>query len=212
MRAGRAAALAVGVALALVLLGSTAAGAMVLERALLLGGTVLGAQLNEDTQAIVVLGGRTDRIRTAAVLHSRTGLPLLLAGKGTGDSGYAAESEKMAEILQREFHMQASWIETASLDTEGNAHHSWSILAPKGVRRVAIVTDARHIMRAVLEFSAVGFEVTPVAAAEVPRTGVTFHASHLLPSRQGSKEARIALREWVALGPAAVRWLAGHLI
>jgi uncharacterized SAM-binding protein YcdF (DUF218 family) len=208
-RAGRrAAAVALAGALALVLLGTTVAGAEALERLLLLAGNALRAEPDARTQAIVVLGGRTDRIRTGAVLHGRTGLPLLLTGKGTGDSGYAAESEKMAEILGREFRMEARWIETASIDTTGNARYSWCMLAPHGVRRVAIVTDARHLMRAALEFAAIGFEVKPVVATEVPDARATFRGSDLVPSRQGYHSARIALKEWAALGLAAMRWLA----
>src|SRR4051812_31167200 len=102
MRSGRriaGAAVALLLSAFLVLLVSTPAGATLLMWALEHASPpVTPEALRGRVQAIVVLGGRTARIHEAARLSLATDIPLLLTGKGTGDSGFAAESEKMEDI------------------------------------------------------------------------------------------------------------------
>jgi uncharacterized SAM-binding protein YcdF (DUF218 family) len=153
--------------------------------------------------AIAVLGGRTARIHYGARLHLATGVPLLLVGKGTGDSGFEAESEKMEDILLRDYGIGPRWVETESLTTRENGLFAACLVGAMGVRRVALVTDPQHMPRARLRFEAAGFTVIPAPTPDwkPPRPALTW--AGLVPSRAGIAAARRPLHEWAAIAMAA---------
>jgi uncharacterized SAM-binding protein YcdF (DUF218 family) len=152
--------------------------------------------------AIALLGGRTARVHDAARLHLQTRLPLLITGKGTGDSGYRAESEKMAEILRTRYGITPRWLETEAIDTRENAVFSWCLLAPQGIRTLALVTDPDHMLRARAAFHAVGFRTIPAPAPFRKLPALAW--SDLLPTRQIQPMATHTLLEWG--GAAAMLW------
>lgn len=156
-------------------------------------------EVRARAHAIAVLGGRTSRIEHGARLHAATGVPLLIVGKGTGDSGFEAESEKMEDILLRRFGIGPRWVETESLDTRENARFAWCLVSSMGVRRVALVTDPHHMPRARRQFERAGFDVIPAPTpdggpATPPLTWASF-----VPSRQGFEAARRPLHEWLGI-------------
>jgi uncharacterized SAM-binding protein YcdF (DUF218 family) len=155
-----------------------------------------------DVQAIALLGGRTDRVHTAAQLARQTRLPVLIAGKGTGDAPFAAESEKMEQILRDSYGIRARWVEKESLDTTENARFSWCLVSPEGVRRVALVTDPRHMLRARLEYLVAGFDPLPFPTRDQPEPQWSWNRENFRPSRAGMAATRPALKEWA--GSAAV--------
>lgn len=131
-------------------------------------------------QAIVVLGagrrrhapefgGETinrlalERLRYAALLARKTGLPLLLSGGAP--VGEAPEAVLMQRSLAEDFGVQARWLETASRDTRENARLSAIQLEAAGVRTILLVTHAMHMDRARTEFAAAGLEVIPAPTA-----------------------------------------------
>jgi uncharacterized SAM-binding protein YcdF (DUF218 family) len=197
--------------LAGLLVSTTAGGALLLWMLERQSAPVRAEQLVGKVDAIAVLGGRTARIHQAARLHLATGIPLLLIGKGTGDSGFAAESEKMEDILLRQYGIGPRWVETESIDTHQNALFSWCLVAPMGVRRVALVTDPFHMPRARAEFEAVGFVVVPVPAQDqfvLPwRPRFTWSLASFRPSRAGWKAAHRPVLEWGGTVAALVRGL-----
>ena len=156
-------------------------------------------EIRAEAQAIVVLGGRTNRIDYGARLHFATGVPLFLVGKGSGDSGFAAESEKMEDILLRKYGIGPRWVENESRDTRENAEFAWCLVSSMGVKRIALVTDPHHMPRARRQFASAGFEVisAPTPDGEPPRPVLTW--ASLAPSRAGIAAARRPLREWVGL-------------
>jgi uncharacterized SAM-binding protein YcdF (DUF218 family) len=182
------------------LVSTSAGGALLLWLLERQSAPVRAEQLVGKVDAIAVLGGRTARIHQAARLHLATGIPLLLIGKGTGDSGFAAESEKMEDILLRQYGIGPRWVETESIDTHQNAVFSWCLVAPMGVRRVALVTDPFHMPRARAEFEAVGFEVVPAPAEDafvIPwRPKFTWSLASFRPGRAGLQAARRPVLEW----------------
>ena len=153
-------------------------------------------------QALVLLGGRTARVHDAARLQLQTRLPLLITGKGTGDSGYRAESEKMAEILRRQYGTAPRWLETESIDTAENAWFSACVLRPQGIRTIALVTDPDHMLRARAAFHAAGFRVLPAPAPFRQSTALSW--ADLLPKAQVQPAATRALLEWG--GAAMMVW------
>ena len=164
-------------------------------------------------QAIVVLsggmvrqpddfGGNTvgqdtlERLLYAARLARASGLPLLVSGGLTYGEATKTLAAAMAETLQRDFGLSAAWQEGRSNDTYENAKYSYEILAPLGIRRIYLVTDAAHMPRARAIFTATGFDVTPMP------TRFTFPEEHpsaldLVPRSYYLAESARALHEWV---------------
>jgi len=208
-------------AFSLALLG----GLLLLLQSLPLVGTALMGTLERragawapDTagaQAIVVLGSglirpvaeyggetATDRtlirIRRGAQLARETQLPLLVSG-GRPAHAELSEAAVMADILAREFGQPVRWREEESLDTAGNARLSARLLAPEGINRIVLVTQAFHMPRARLLFEAQGFEVIPAPTHFVSRNGGGFEVSSLLPSAAALHNAYYALHEWLGI-------------
>ncbi len=93
--------------------------------------------------------------------------------------------------------MALRWSEGASRDTRENAINLRPLLQQGGISRIALVTDAWHMPRAVMEFERAGFEVTPaptgfIATRERPLL-------EWLPSAHGLSSSRQVLREWLAI-------------
>ncbi len=149
---------------------ATPAGARVAAASLAWAGGSTPTERLQDAQAIVLLGGRRARVHFAAQLHRQTRLPLLVSGKGTGDHPFAAESEKMAQILREQYGITVRWLEKESLDTEQNAAYAWCLAGRQGIRHIVMVTDAHHMLRARAAFHAAGFgPILPVPAPMPPR-------------------------------------------
>lgn len=161
-------------------------------------------------QAIVVLGGGNrhnsseyggdtvgrytlERIRYAARLARQTGLPLLVTG-GT-PAGGRPEGETMAAALREDFATPVRWIENRSLDTAENAAYSAPMLKAAGIQRIALVSHAWHLPRAVPLFERQGFVVLPAPTA--------FHSlpqspwARWLPSSRALEASTDALAEWL---------------
>jgi uncharacterized SAM-binding protein YcdF (DUF218 family) len=172
------------------------------------------ASLRGRAQAIVVLGGgRTDdapeyggdtisdatleRLRYAARLHRATGLPLLVAG-GSVFGEPVSEAELMQESLVRDFQLRAAWIESRSRTTYENALYSRAILEAAGIRRVLLVTHARHMPRALWAFHRAGIE-TIAAPTGYSVAGSRATALYLLPSMRALSYSGAAVHEWVGL-------------
>lgn len=219
-RAGRALA-ATGLALLAVL--STTAGASLLVRPLEDMVTPLRAPERAGAQAIVVLAagrlraapeyGGLDipdyvalaRLRYAAHLQRRTGLPLLVSG-GVGARVVAngprgrvgALAEAMAAALDGDFGVPVKWIEAGSRDTAENAAFSSAMLRRDGVRRILLVTDAMHMARARMAFEHAGMEV--VDAPTMFFANQPFSPGSWVPSAEGLRRSWYAVYELLGLG------------
>lgn len=168
-------------------------------------------------QAIVVLGGgllpeapeygqaqpgeRTAaRLRYGIWLARQSGLPIAFSG-GTGwaaDSVPAAsEATIAARVALQDYGVTLRWTEANSRDTASNARLLAPMLQRAGVQRIALVTDAWHLPRAVAAFERAGLNVTPAPTAFVlPRNRT---ALRWLPSAHGLQASHNVLRECLAL-------------
>lgn len=208
-------------ALALAVFG----GLLLLLQSLPLVGTALMGTLEDragawspemtGAQAIVVLGsglirpvdafgGETAsertlvRVRRAAQLARQTQLPVLVSG-GRPLQAESSEAAVMAAILEDEFGVPVRWREEDSLDTAGNASFSARMLAPAGVKRIVLVTQAFHMPRARLLFAAQGFEVIPAPTHFVAMNGRAFEAGSLFPAASALHHSYYALHEWLGI-------------
>ena len=167
----------------------------------------------QTADAIVVLGGgrrvgaaeyggdtlnglSLERLRYAVILHRASGLPILVTG-GKPGSGTLAEGRIMQHILQSEYGIPTRWVEDAALTTQDNARLSAPLLKGQGVRRIALVTHAWHLRRAVPLFEAQGFSVIPA--------GIQFSSTRVdsildvLPTPAGLRDSTFALHEWLGI-------------
>ncbi|WP_432239376.1 YdcF family protein [Herbaspirillum robiniae] len=195
---------------ALLLLLSTRAGALLLVRPL----ENRYAPLTEvkDAQAIVILGagrqanapeyGGADaaslnglkRLEYGAYLHKRTGLPLLVTG-GSPDGSPESEASLMARVLSADFGVQARWQEGASNNTQDNAVMSAAMLKTAGVERVLLVTDAIHMPRAMNAFAAAGLQAT-AAPTLFSGSGRPLPTDYF-PHASNLAMASYAMHEWI---------------
>lgn len=129
-------------------------------------------------QAIVVLGAGRDhaapeyggqdipnpwaasRLRYAAFLYRQNGLPIAVSGGVVADE-VVPEARIMADSLVRDHVVNVRWQEGESRTTWENAIKTRALLAPEGIERIVLVTQAQHMPRAVLAFRQAGFTVLP---------------------------------------------------
>ena len=168
--------------------------------------------LGDYWQAIVVLGGgmssvspeygtevphsRTlERIRFAATLHRRTGLPLMVSGGRTGAGTEKSEAQLMGEILLQDYGIKPRWIEGNSRTTAENAIFSHSVLNADRVDKILLVTHAIHMRRAELAFGKQGFAVKPAPTIFRSLGGASWR--NWLPSAGALRVTRDAFYEHI---------------
>jgi len=124
----------------------------------------ISAQQLSTVQAIVVLGGddyprapeyggdtvgpgTLSRVRYAAELQRRSGLPILVSGGAPAGGTPGADTMKAA--IERDFGGKVKWVERASRDTVENAAYSEYVLKEAGVSRIALLSHGWHLRRAI---------------------------------------------------------------
>ncbi len=167
------------------------------------------AQLREGKiEAIVILGGGSyytapeyagdtvnaatlERLRYGARLARASHLPILVTGGAP--FGGEPEGQLMAQALATDFAQPARWIEGQSADTAENARLSATQLHADGIRRIALVSHAWHLRRAVPLFAAQGLQV--LAAPTGFATASPSLIEGWLPSSRAFNRSSIALHE-----------------
>jgi uncharacterized SAM-binding protein YcdF (DUF218 family) len=170
-----------------------------------------------QVQAIVVLGGgllpeaaeygqaqpgphTAARLRYGLWLARQSGLPVAFTG-GVGWAAQGAqptsEAEAAARVAQQEHGVTLRWLESESRDTAGNARLLAPLLQRGGVQRIALVTDAWHMPRALALFEQTGLQVTPAPMGFV--RPIESAVLQWLPSARGLLASQQVLREWLAL-------------
>lgn len=181
----------------------------------------------ESTQAIVVLGGGRDyqspefgwgdtpnnatwrRLAYAARLHRLSGLPLMVSG-GRVHGEARAEATLMKRALRDSFGIETTWVETQSRNTAENARFSAAMLQQEGIHRVALVSQAWHLPRAVREFEAAGLSVLPAPTEFASPPPDSLWA--WLPRAYHLRQSTQALHEWLGRGVFEIRdWLANDI-
>jgi uncharacterized SAM-binding protein YcdF (DUF218 family) len=162
-------------------------------------------------QAIVVLGAEVirahneklgirpglltlDRLRAAAILYRRTGLPILVTG-GTTQPNTAPVGLVMEESLTDDFQTPPRWVEANSVDTWENARFSADILHAEGITSVYVVTHSWHMRRAILAFKDFGLTATAFSTTSDDLLGPD--VSDFLPRASGWQSGYYAIHEWI---------------
>jgi uncharacterized SAM-binding protein YcdF (DUF218 family) len=172
-----------------------------------------------NAQAIVILGGGgqrrlapeyagpaaepllLERLSYGAYLAKKTDLPVLV-------TGFNVEASAMHDSLQRNFGIEARWIDNQAYDTFQNARNSARLLQAVGVRRIILVTRATHMGRSVEEFKSAGFEVFPAPVGMLESRD--FGVLRLVPSPDALLRSNAAIYEMVG-EPVRMFLAASHL-
>ncbi|MDB5955396.1 YdcF family protein [Ramlibacter sp.] len=206
------------VAIALAYLLATNGFGLLLARHLAPATPVVQARELQQVQAIVILGGGVlpqapeygtpqlgphsmERLRYGAWLARRSGKPLAFSGGlgwGNGPAQREAEASVARRVLQEDYGLTLRWTEDRSRDTAENADRSAQLLQPAGVHRIALVTSALHMPRALREFRRAGFEVLPAPTGFPSARGNAW--LEWLPTPDGAVLCWTVIRE--ALGRA----------
>ena len=176
-----------------------------------------------QVQAVVVLGGGVfplapeygaaqpgpatlARLRYGIWLSRQTGLPVAFSGGSGWAAGTAVtstEAEVAARVAQDDFGFTLRWLESQSRDTAENAQFIAPLLKRDGIARIALVTDALHMPRALTEFERTGLTITPAPTGFVLPTKSGF--LQWLPSADGLRDSTRLMHELLGLAAAKLR-------
>jgi uncharacterized SAM-binding protein YcdF (DUF218 family) len=170
----------------------------------------------DQPQAIVVLGGGRNldapeydgdtvslrtlaRLRYAAKLSRKTGLPVIPSGGKPGAIGHA-EAVIARDLLQDEFGVPVLEIERRSNTTWENARYTAQLMKQHHIERIILVTDASHMSRSLYAFRRNGIQPTPAPTNFLSLvTHETSPLARYLPSATAIKGSRDALHEFVGM-------------
>ncbi len=166
-------------------------------------------------QAIVVLGaGRNrnvpeyggestslagmERLRYAALLHRKTGLPILLSG-GRPLPSSRSEAELMRDVLENEYHIPVRWLEDQSHTTWQNAEYTDQILYEAGIESAWVVTQAWHMPRSMSVYQ--NHKVNYKAAAVSYSGSIPWSDGYMnwIPQATALERSLIALHEYIGI-------------
>ena len=160
-----------------------------------LGGDLQGDPAGPEGETIGPLS--LERLRAAAQLQRRTGLPLLTTG-GLLRGGEKPVATIMAEVLETDFGVPVTWRETRSINTYENAKFSAELLAAQGIGQVYLVTHGWHLRRSVEAFREAGLKSLPVSAVTTT-LGPGLILGDLLPSARALLHSSYAVHEIVGM-------------
>jgi len=176
--------------------------------------------------AVVVLGGGArplaseygeshldnnsmERLHHGLWLSRQLGVPALFSG-GTGwaQQDTPAEASIAARIASRDYGRNLRWVEADSQDTRGNARLSLPLLQKDGITQVVLVTHGWHMRRALRAFDeeaqrmGMALRVVPAPMGLVADRHLSM-LQRWVPSTDGHRRVRQALREWIGLAAGA---------
>lgn len=229
----RAAAIAIGLALVLLLVSGNSWAARSLARSL--EWQNLPSYPLPNTDAIVVLGGATrmptpprptvevneggDRLLYAAYLYKQNKAPLIILSGGRIEwyGGSSAEAVDMATILKEMGVPESAMVlEPNSRNTYENAVNVRQILVQRGIRQILLVTSAMHMPRSLSIFKRLGVNAIPAPTDFLASTQEFQELMNspeakllsLLPDAASLSLFTQVLKEYIGI---AIYWLRGWL-
>jgi uncharacterized SAM-binding protein YcdF (DUF218 family) len=145
-----------------------------------------------------VNGLTLERLRYAAWLQRRTGLPLVVSGGP--QSAEQSEAELARQVLTRELQVPVAATEDRSRTTRENALYTRDLLQRFGYERIYLVTHAWHMRRAAASFERAGVELVPAPTGFI-HTGAEDADlgswRDWLPAAQALRQSRLCLHEYL---------------
>lgn len=156
-------------------------------------------------------GGQTvdslslERLRYAAQLQQRLGLPLFAAG-GREDEVGVSLAELMRTALETEFGVPVAAIEERSRTTAENARLLSAVLRDWGMSRILLVTHAWHMPRAKRAFERAGITVLPAPTNFANLDFGELVPGDFLPNAVALTQTSYALHEIIGLAWYELRY------
>lgn len=138
------------------------------------------------------------RARYAAVLQRQTELPVLVTGGIVGE-GTLAEATLIANFMREELGVDPRWVEQRSRNTAENARLSAEMLALSGISRIALVTSAIHMPRAVAVFEQAGLAVLAAPTGFVTSEEADLRFGDFVPRASALAGSVSALHEMLGM-------------
>lgn len=174
-------------------------------------------QRPEDAEMMVVLGGDLfppDRYRlepqlgpstycrclkVATLYHQSSPCPIVLSGGHTPDHPDHALADVMHDFMLAQGVAESDLIlENRSTTTYENAVQVRKLLRTTGGRRIVLVTDAAHLLRAERCFVAQGFDVVPIGC-HYRATHFTWKIQSFLPNPRAPAAVAGVAHEWIGV-------------
>lgn len=141
----------------------------------------------------------------AWLFHSWHNVPVLASGGSDGPGRRPFSTEMRELLLQAGIPDEMIWTEDHSRNTYENAVFSAQILRGHGVSRIALVVDARSMLRAAACFRKQGITVVPAASEFLDMRSSW---EYWLPNSESIAQNEVTLHESVAL---VWYWLCGRI-
>ncbi len=167
-------------------------------QAIVVIGSGLRSNSYEYGDAMTINSRTLERLRYAATLGRKTGLPILVSGGQVFKQNEPSESVLMAEILEKEFNIAVRWQEGRSRNTAENALYSHALLQTLNINRIILVTHAFHMPRALTAFEQLGFDVQPAPTGYFS-TGQGLDLFSFIPSAQALTVSSFVFHEYLGL-------------
>ena len=147
-------------------------------------------------------------LRTAAALSRATGTPILVSGARAA-TGPTPVATQMAQSLENDFQVPATWTETQSVNLWQSAVDSAALLRDAGVSRIYLVGQPWELRLSMSVFQAAGLIVTP---APIPHAASRrLDASAFVIITPAWLDSALALREWAGLACQALPYCAAWM-
>jgi uncharacterized SAM-binding protein YcdF (DUF218 family) len=139
------------------------------------------------------------RLRYAAYLAKRGDLPVVVSGGNVHPFERVSEAQMAVAFLRDELDVAEAWPESRSRNTWENAQFTKTLLEQKGITRVALVTHAYHMPRAMLAFTKAGIDYIPMPTGYLGNQSRADFWLDWLPSAAAFNGSCLALHEWLGL-------------
>jgi len=174
---------------------------------------VLGGGIYEEGPEYggnTIKGTTLERVRYVAWLHKRTNLPIIVSGGGI-DPELPPESKLASQVLKEEFGCKVLATEDKSKNTWENALFTSRVLNTNEINKVALVTHAWHMPRALSAFKQNRVDViaAPTIFSKGRKSLTDGKLEDWLPDDKGLSNSYTALHEHVGMAWYRAKLLIG---
>lgn len=149
----------------------------------------------KEYQGADISGFTIPRLRYAAYLQKRTGLPLIVTG-GI-EKAETTEADLMHKVLREEYQLDTRiYIENQSQNTFENAVNVKQLLQELHYQHILLVSSAFHMPRALAVFEEAEIKVTP-APTDYYYNRMDYQFGDFLPNSLALRHTYLALHELI---------------
>lgn len=170
-----------------------------------------GVNLSTPEYEKPAVSARTlSRLRYAAFLHQKTGIPILVSGNDPSHISIN-QADVMADALKAYFNVPTQWKEDGGYSTAREAILSIKMLKKEGITKIYLVTDAMHMPRSVYAFQNKGMEIIPAPTSFLSYDYPLGTISAYLPTINTLSASSIVIREHIGIAWYYILSKLGHL-